>query len=284
MQVAKSTMRSAACSSSLEFCCDRKFTGKERDAESGLDYFGRRHYASTMGRWMVPDRVNVTDERLLSPTNTLNKYVYGGNNPLKYVDPDGEDITVFYDQGGIGGHAVLLAYDQQSGNSAVQSFGPADHDATTRVEELFSIPVPGTDNYSFGNITSADQLRQQYASVTIQTSPEETQEAIQYIRTHPGGDYITLWNNCTTTCSAILRKLRLTRFHALAPKELFSDLVGRYSQMPFTTNFQNGKDYGNPRPGYNAFDLLFLSIQKQLHEQVTTKICWADENGKKVCQ
>jgi RHS repeat-associated protein len=30
------------------------FTGKERDAESGLDYFGTRYYASNMGRWMSP--------------------------------------------------------------------------------------------------------------------------------------------------------------------------------------------------------------------------------------
>jgi RHS repeat-associated protein len=30
-------------------------TGKERDTESGLDYFGARYYASTMGRWMSPD-------------------------------------------------------------------------------------------------------------------------------------------------------------------------------------------------------------------------------------
>lgn len=32
-----------------------KFTGKERDTESGLDYFGARRYASSMGRWMSPD-------------------------------------------------------------------------------------------------------------------------------------------------------------------------------------------------------------------------------------
>jgi RHS repeat-associated protein len=31
------------------------FTGKERDSESGLDYFGARHYASSMGRFMTPD-------------------------------------------------------------------------------------------------------------------------------------------------------------------------------------------------------------------------------------
>ena len=32
----------------------------------------------------------------VNPTNTLNKYVYGANNPLKYIDKDGKDITIFY--------------------------------------------------------------------------------------------------------------------------------------------------------------------------------------------
>jgi RHS repeat-associated protein len=265
-----------------------KFTGKERDSESGLDYFGRRQYGSAMARWVTPDRVNITEDRLLSPTSTLNKYIYGGNNPLEYVDPDGEDITVFYDQGGPAGHAVLLAYDQQSGNSAVQSFGPANHDALSRVEELFSIPVPGKDNYGFEDVASADDLRQKYASFTIQTSPEETQEAIQFIRTHPGGDYVTYWNNCTTTCSRILRKIGLPAGHPLAPVDLFENLR-HPNGVPVTRGMTrdlilNGSKYGNPRPGYDPFQLLFLSMQKQLHEKVTTRICYTDENGKRVCK
>jgi len=36
-------------------CCASHFTGKERDTESGLDYFGARYYASSMGRFMSPD-------------------------------------------------------------------------------------------------------------------------------------------------------------------------------------------------------------------------------------
>ena len=34
---------------------EHNFTGKERDSESGNDYFGARYYASSMGRWMSPD-------------------------------------------------------------------------------------------------------------------------------------------------------------------------------------------------------------------------------------
>ena len=32
-----------------------KFTGKERDSESGLDMFGARYYRSSLGRFMTPD-------------------------------------------------------------------------------------------------------------------------------------------------------------------------------------------------------------------------------------
>jgi RHS repeat-associated protein len=78
-----------------------KFTGKERDSESGLDNFGMRYNSSALARWMSPDSINITNERILNPANTLNKYIYGGNNPLTYVDPDGHDITVFYNSGGL---------------------------------------------------------------------------------------------------------------------------------------------------------------------------------------
>jgi RHS repeat-associated protein len=41
-----------------------KFTGKERDSESGLDNFGARYDASTMGVFMTPDPGNVGVNRL----------------------------------------------------------------------------------------------------------------------------------------------------------------------------------------------------------------------------
>jgi len=56
----------------------------EGGAEDGLDYFGARYLGSSLGRWMSPDVVNLTDERVENPANTLNKYAYGGNNPLRW--------------------------------------------------------------------------------------------------------------------------------------------------------------------------------------------------------
>ncbi|MEO8662820.1 MAG: RHS repeat-associated core domain-containing protein [Bryobacteraceae bacterium] len=65
-----------------------RFTGKERDGETGPDYFGARYLSAAQGRFTSPDVINLTDDRLLMPSSTINKYVYGGNNPLKYIDPD----------------------------------------------------------------------------------------------------------------------------------------------------------------------------------------------------
>jgi RHS repeat-associated protein len=58
------------------------FTGKERDAETGLDYFGARYYHPGIGRWMGVDPLADKFPEW-SPYN----YVY--NNPLRFVDPDG---------------------------------------------------------------------------------------------------------------------------------------------------------------------------------------------------
>lgn len=62
-----------------------------------------------------------------------------GNNPLKYIDPHGQDITYFYDPGGVAGHAVLFAYNQATGDSAIESFGPKVHSPVWTGESNFDM-------------------------------------------------------------------------------------------------------------------------------------------------
>jgi RHS repeat-associated protein len=64
-----------------------RYTGKERDAESGNDYFGARYYASSMGRFMSPDPL-LNSGRPDNP-QTWNRYTYVLNNPLVEIDPTG---------------------------------------------------------------------------------------------------------------------------------------------------------------------------------------------------
>jgi len=70
-----------------------KFTGKERDSESGLDNFGARYDSSSMGRFMSPDPVSFVGLPIdARDPQSWNAYSYVRNNPLNLTDPDG---TVF---------------------------------------------------------------------------------------------------------------------------------------------------------------------------------------------
>jgi len=64
------------------------FTGKERDAETGLDYFGARYFSGAQGRFTSPDKP-FADQRAQDP-QSWNLYSYVRNNPLRYVDETGQ--------------------------------------------------------------------------------------------------------------------------------------------------------------------------------------------------
>jgi len=71
---------------------EHHFTGKERDQESGNDYFGARYYASSIGRWLSPDwsaKAEPVPYAKLDDPQSLNLYAYVRNKPLSRTDKDG---------------------------------------------------------------------------------------------------------------------------------------------------------------------------------------------------
>ena len=64
-----------------------KFTGKERDAETGLDYFGARYFSSAQGRFTSPDPL-MASAKIINP-QSWNRYAFVFNNPLRFTDPTG---------------------------------------------------------------------------------------------------------------------------------------------------------------------------------------------------
>lgn len=84
------------CSGSIEIPTEHHYTGKERDVESGLDYFGARYYGSSMGRFMSPDPSRLSI--MPNDPQTWNRYTYGKNNPLRFIDDNGKWPTEIHNR------------------------------------------------------------------------------------------------------------------------------------------------------------------------------------------
>jgi RHS repeat-associated protein len=135
-----------------------KFTGKERDTESGLDYFGARHYASNLARFMVPDwaaKPTAVPYANFGNPQSLNLYSYVENSPVSRVDPIGHATEdAFYNSGGFGDPSTTLAFDWMS--SAVED--EAEQDAAA--------PQPAPAQPQAQNNTTGRQPDGSYVAAT----------------------------------------------------------------------------------------------------------------------
>ena len=120
-----------------------KFTGKKRDTETGLDYFGARYYSNGLGRFITPDwsavPVPVPYADLTDP-QSLNQYTYVRNTPTTNVDPTGHFIVQQDDKK----NPLNLTQEQQQKAEAVQ----AKVDA---VEKKWDDFIEKLDNVTSGN-------------------------------------------------------------------------------------------------------------------------------------
>ena len=73
------------------------FSAKEKDSETGLSYFGARYYSSALSIWLSVDPMS-------DKYPSLSPYVYCADNPVKLVDPNGEDIWEIDEEGRIVNH------------------------------------------------------------------------------------------------------------------------------------------------------------------------------------
>ncbi len=86
-----------------------QYTGKEKDEETGLNYFGARYQNADIGRFTQSDPLtqNLSDDKslvekfgknidqVLANPQQLNAYSYTINNPIRYIDPDGNSQSPF---------------------------------------------------------------------------------------------------------------------------------------------------------------------------------------------
>jgi RHS repeat-associated protein len=93
-----------------------QFTGKERDSEIGLDYFGARYYNAEIARWISVDALS-------GKYPSLTPYNYTANNPVFFVDPNGLDLIFHGDKSAIDAAVgIINKHLEGSGLSVAASY------------------------------------------------------------------------------------------------------------------------------------------------------------------
>ena len=152
-------MHSGPSSSAQRLAFWSQFTGKERDAETGLDYFLTRYYSGAQGRFISVDPVIITPGRIRDPQQ-LNRYSYVRNNPFKYIDPDGEQLFLSEDIDAaraelcriIGGECGRIEYDEKNNTITVDISGLQDNEGAMLLDEV------ANDNDAFYGLTLGAEM------------------------------------------------------------------------------------------------------------------------------
>jgi RHS repeat-associated protein len=153
----------------------QQFTQKERDVETGLDYFLARYYSSVQGRFTSPDEFKGGPDELfvlgsgdnrkqalpyaeIAQPQSLNKYAYVYNNPCRYIDPDGHCGTpsgLKSGQVGICVASFIASKVVKSGGlpspGRGDGRGPNGQGGTSRVEVRVAVDL------SKGTVTKTDE-------------------------------------------------------------------------------------------------------------------------------
>ncbi len=99
----------AGAPSTADDATEHHFTQKERDTESGNDYFFARYYSSALGRFTTPDwsaKEDPVPYAFFDDPQSLNLYAYVRNNPIIHVDQDGHDFIKDQNQKWIIDHQI----------------------------------------------------------------------------------------------------------------------------------------------------------------------------------
>jgi RHS repeat-associated protein len=183
-----------------------KFTGLERDSETGLDHTLFRKYDSRLGRWLTPDKHRG------NPFNpqSWNRYVYVLNNPGSFTDPLGLEVYAAANNGAAGGDdgggggdddddddddggSDLPCYDGNGQPIDCSQLGPAG----------IAITVYGTPDQISDEDDEQDSVVQDPSSdQQLTQNQSRAQAATQYCRQHGQLSFNVPFTNTPVTISA----------------------------------------------------------------------------------
>jgi RHS repeat-associated protein len=135
-----STSYQAGASLSVVSLKRYRYTGKERDDETGLYYHGARYYAAWLGRWTACDPIGIKDG--------VNRYSYVNNRPLALLDRTGKQGEKPNEQKGDDPNAAmkkkmqdLIASSQKEFEDLSRSSGTLEAEQAERSEKLSGLPA-----------------------------------------------------------------------------------------------------------------------------------------------
>lgn len=250
---------------------------------TGLDYVGTRYFSGAQGRLTSPDPLSGTLLHVLNPQR-WNMYAYAVNNPLVYTDPDGRDaIAVRFSKLAVhAGHAGVASV-HRDGRGTYADYGPVGGGKPFAPGHYNFIDYKTQIQYgpdgkpTAGSLTAltnelADAEGQPHDSVTVyyyKASDSETAALDAYIdqarKKESEGKtpyYVVGISDCIGFCVAGLRQANVDSF---AP----------FLSIPNLYAFGLNQRIEGEATGVNP---------PKPKEKVTSKICYTDENGKKVCQ
>jgi RHS repeat-associated protein len=173
--------------------CAYKFTGKERDSESGLDNFGKRYHASSMGRFMTPDPIGIIKQKLRDPQQ-WNMYSYARNNPLRFTDPTGQYVC-----NGNKDQCAQIKAGYDAATKALAAADPKSAQAKQLTSVLGVLGEPGKANgvaVTFGKLdtgtpaqtstqTTTDLLGANHTTTTIKFDLQQLNPDVRLTSGHP---------------------------------------------------------------------------------------------------
>jgi RHS repeat-associated protein len=282
-----------------------RFTGKERDAETGLDYFGYRYMSGAQGRFTSPDPDNY-DARLEQP-QSWNMYAYTWNNPLKYRDDDGRAVNLALAGIGAGvgfgtgfvGSAVSQYIQNGSvdwGTAAAYGAGGAVSGATagfTFGGSLVAQAVAGIGVAAAGNVAGGVTARTLAGEDALDTDALSSDlenglvggtlgAGVQYLGTvanlpvKPKGP--TPLANVRTSLKR-MAKLREWERQRNALSNRFSAVGATFGSMYTNVVTQVSSAWDNRQNWLSSLWFEMASRQQQQKPEVKSKICYVGEAG-----
>jgi len=261
------------------------FTGKQRDAETGLDDFGARYFGggNNLGRFMTPDPSRLS--AFIESPQTWNMYSYAYNNPLSLVDKNGAWPTPIHNQiidaafpnltasqrqilKDVSADQDSLLHGGQGNASAFEHAMSSPKYSASEAEVLYNDFVSNNEGQATqtqinfwlgGNKGLSNDALKRFAAalhaITDSTSPA-----------HRG---FQLWDYR----NPMLVKAHVAAESSITPQQLATAVSA--ARNAFSSTFTPF--------GFNEFDLLQLTFSQNPTPQVSSKICYYDASGKLIC-